>query len=169
MAQKAITIYTPPTANPHIYAEDEAQTNRARFGGSGILDVDGSLACTAIDNNTVRLASGMYCCQGYLLSVPGGSTEDLPVISGTAGMYRKDLVIAEFIRGGGAVADELVFRVLKGTAAATEAAAVPPTLTQDNLGAGGSVRQEALYQINLYGISIQTITRIASFVGNFYA
>lgn len=169
MAQKAITIYTPPTASAHIYAEDEAQHNRARFGGSGITEADNLLALTKVDNNTVRLDSGLYCMQGYMLSVPGGSTENLTVDSGTSGMYRKDLVIAEFTRGGGAVADTLVFRILKGTPAASEAAASDPALIQNNLAAGGTTRQEALYRISIAGTTLNTITRLAQYVGNFYA
>lgn len=168
MAQKAITIYTPSSAAPHIYAEDDAQVYRAIFGKSGITEGDEMLACSLIDNNTVRLASGTFVNQGYLICVPGGSYEDLKVDSGTQNLFRKDLVIAEFVRGGGDVADTHVFKVIKGTAAASEGAAVVPRLTQDNLSSGGNKRQEALYQININGLSISSITRVAPYVGSFY-
>ena len=59
------------------------------------------LACSLVDNNTVRLASGTFVNQGYIVCVPGGSYEDLTVESGTQNMYRKDLLVAEFARGGG--------------------------------------------------------------------
>lgn len=169
MAQKAITIYTPADDDPHIYAEDEAQHNRARFGGSGITQADDLLACSKIDNNTVQLASGLYSLQGYMLSVSGGTTQNLTVDSGSVGQYRKDLVIAEFTRGGGAVADELEFVVLKGTPAASEGAAEDPTLTQNDLAAGGSNRQEALYRVLISGTVLSTITQVAPYAGNFYA
>lgn len=169
MAQKPITIYTPPESSPHIFAEDEAQHNRARFGGSGITQADDMLTCTKVDNNTVRLSSGLYCLQGYMLSVSGGTTQDLAVDSGTSGAYRRDLVVAEFVRGGGAVADVLQFRVIKGTPAASEGAAVDPVLTQDDLSAGGSARQEPVYRLVINGTSLATIHRWASYVGNFYA
>lgn len=171
MSQKPITIYTPAAVAPHIYAEDEAQHNRAMLGGggSGIEDVDLLLACAKVDDNTVRLSAGRYAVQGYELCVPGGDTEDLAVDSGTSGTYRKDLVIAEFVRGGGETADTLQFRVLKGTAAASEGAAVDPTLIQDDLSTGGSTRQESVYRISISGTTLGTITRIAPYVGNFYA
>lgn len=169
MAQKAITIYTPSTASPHIYAEDDAQVFRAIFGKSGITEGDEMLACSIVDNNTVRLASGMYVNQGYLICVPGGFYEDLSVDSGTQNMYRKDLVIAEFVRGGGDTADAHVFKVIKGTAAASEAGAVVPTLTAEELSSGGSMRQEAIYQVNISGLSIVSVTRIAPYVGSFYS
>ena len=171
MGQKAITVYTPAAVEPHIYAEDEAQHNRAWLGngGSGIEDVDNRLACTRVNDNTVRLASGRYAVQGYELCVEGGTTEDLPVDSGTSGMIRRDLVIAEFIRGGGDTADTLLFRVLKGTAAASDAAAVYPALTQDDLSSGGSTRQEALYGLLISGTVLTVAEQIAPYAGNFYA
>ncbi len=171
MGQKAITIYTPTSEAAHIYAEDEAQHNRAWLGngGSGIEDVDNLLDCTKVDDNTVRLASGRYAVQGYELCVEGGTTEDLAVDSGTSGMYRRDLVIAEFIRGGGDTADALVFRVLKGTATASLEAAVYPTLTQDDLSDGGTTRQESVYGLLISGTTLTVAERIAPYAGNFYA
>lgn len=169
MAQKAITIYTPPADPPHIFAEDDAQVFRAIFGQSGITEGDEMLDCSIVDNNTVRLAAGTFVNQGYLVCVPGGSYEDLNIESGTQSMFRKDLVIAEFVRGGGEVPDAHVFRVLKGVPASSEGAAAAPALTAQDLTTGGGTRQEALYRININGLSIASITRIAPFVGSFYA
>lgn len=168
MSQKAITIYTPADATAHIFAEDDAQLNRARFGGSGITLADNALACTIVNNNTVRLASGQFSNQGYMISVVGGTTEDLAVVSGTAGAYRHDLVVAEFVRGGGSVADAHVFKVIKGTDAATGSDAADPALTQNDLSTGGSTRQEPLYRIKLNGTTISAIERVANYVGNVY-
>lgn len=77
-----------------------------------------------------------------LVCVPGGSYEDLTVESGTQNMYRKDLLVAEFARGGGSTADAHVFRVVKGVPAASASAASDPVLTQDNLASGGNKRQK---------------------------
>lgn len=164
MAQKAITIYTKPEENPHIYAEDEAQINRARFGGSGITEADEMLECEKVTNNQVRLKSGVYSMQGYLICVPGGETETLAVDSGTLGVNRNDLVVAEFNRGGGATNDTLVFKVLKGSPGAGD-----PALQNDDLGAGGTQRQEALYRLKIVGTALDEIERVAPYVGNFYA
>jgi hypothetical protein len=171
MAQKALNIYTPAAAAPHIYAEDDAQVNRARLGGeSGITDADSRLACTKVNNNTVRLAPGVYSNQGFLVAVDSKSTEDLAVDSGTAGLFRRDLVIADCTRnGGGSTADTHVLRVLKGTPAASDAAAVVPTLANDSLITGGTHRQEALYSILISGTTLSTITRIAPYIGYTYA
>lgn len=168
MGQKAITIYTPASAPAHVYAEDEAQLNRARFGGSGITQADNMLACAIVNNNTVRLSSGQYSLQGYMIAVTGGTTADLTVESGVAGSYRKDLVVAEFTRGGGNVADQFVFKIIKGTESATESEAVDPVLTQDDLISGGSLRQEALYRLKINGETLTAVERVANYVGNVY-
>ncbi len=168
MAQKAITIFTPSTTAPHIYAEDDAQVHRAILGGTGIAESDDKLALTQAGANLVRMQSGMFSNQGYLVCVQSGTTEDFTIEAGTQAMFRKDLIIAEFTRGGGSVADTHVFRVLKGTSAATEAGAQPPALTQNDLTTGGAVRQEPVYQIAISGTSIASITRVAAMVGSFY-
>ena len=169
MAQKAITIYTPDSEDPHIYAEDDAQIHRAIFGGSGITDADERLDATIIDNNTVRLASGLYSNQGYLHVVPAGETLSLTIGSGTAGVYRRDLIISEFERGGGDTADALVFKVIQGTEASSLAEAQRPTLIQNDIAAGGAKRQEALYEVVISGTTISAVNRIANYVGSFYA
>lgn len=169
MAQKAITIYTPDTQDPHIYAEDDAQVYRAVFGGSGITDADNRLSASIVGNNAIRLAAGVYSNQGYLLCIPAGETVDLTIGSGTAGVYRRDLIVADFQRGGGAQADVHELKVIAGAQASSLAEAVAPSLTQDNIASGGSRRQEALYEVIISGTSITSCMRVANYVGGFYA
>ena len=169
MAQKAITVYTPPEASAHIYAEDQAQINRARIGngGSGISDADSILTCTKVNDNTVRLSSGVYYNQGYDVVVPGGTTEDLSVDSGTAGQYRKDLVVSHFIKGGGATGDTHILEVKKGIPAASLESASDPALEDDDLSTGGTEREEALYRLTISGSTLSAITRIAPIIGTY--
>ena len=168
MGMKAITIYTPDTEPPHIYAEDDAQIHRALIGSSGITLADNQLACSVVNDNTVRLASGLYSMQGYMLAVQSGTTQDLTVDSGSAGAYRHDLVIADFVRGGGSEADTFVFKILKGSNDTSAAAAVDPTLVQDDLTQGGSHRQETLYRVIISGTEITDVEKVAPFIGNVY-
>jgi len=169
MAEKAITIYTPSNWAPHIFAEDDAQAFRAVFAGSGITDADNRLAATVVSNNSVRLDSGLYSNMGYLLSIPAGKNHALTIGSGTAGMYRRDLIVAEFRRGGGATADTHEFKVVAGNQSPNIGSASRPSLTQNNIATGGMLRQEALYEVLLNGTAISSVTRIANYVGGFYA
>lgn len=169
MGQKAITIYTPTSANAHIYAEDDAQIHRALFGSaSGITLADNKLACSITSDNAVTLASGVFSNQGYMVAVVGGTTVELAVISGTAGAYRHDLLVAEFNRGGGDTADTHEFKIIKGTDAGTEAAAEDPTLTQNDLISGGNKRQEPLYRLYINGTTLAAVERIANYIGPVY-
>lgn len=169
MGQKAITIYTPAIDDPHINAEDDAMIYRMLLGGTSCIGSgDDQLACAKVDNNTVRLSPGVFSNQGYMVCVPGGETADLTVTSGTSGMYRRDYVVAEFVRGGGATADAHVFKVISGTPAASAGAAAYPSLTQNDLTAGGSTRQEPLYGLLIEGTTLSaTITRIAPLSGTY--
>lgn len=168
MAQKAITIYTPPSATPHINAEDDAQIYRGLLGGSGILLADGNLALSKVDNNTVRMQSGVFSNQGYLLCVQGGTTVDFAIDNGTAGAFRHDLIVAHFTRGGGETPDAHVIEVVKGTDAATAAGAADPTLIQGDLTAGGTERQEPIWRVLLEGTTITGIQMVAVNIGNVY-
>lgn len=168
MGMKAINIYTPATAAPHIFAEDDAQIYRSLIGSSGITLADGRLAATIVNNNTIQLADGLYCMQGYMLSVTPGSTEDLTIDSGSSGAYRHDLIIADFTRGSGDTADAYLFKVLKGTNAASAEAALDPTLVQDDLTDAGSHRQEAVFRVIIAGTEITAVERVAPYIGNVY-
>lgn len=168
MGQKAITIYTPATDEAHINAEDDAQLWRSLLGGSGITLADDKLSCTKLNDNTIRISSGQYSNQGYIVCVQGGTTIDLSVDSGTAGAYRHDLVVAHFTRGGGDTADTHEIEIVKGTDASTAGAAEDPTLEHDDLRSGGMERQEALYRLNIAGTTLQSIERVAPYIGPVY-
>lgn len=172
-AGKALTIYTPPTEDGHIYADDDAQIYRAIFGGegTGIADADNMLSAQITDNNTVTLSSGVFFNQGFAIVIPYGETLALSVGSGTQGKYRVDQIVASFARGGGTTADEHIFEVLTGTEADTLAAAraAKATLNNDDLRAGGMERQSALYDIVISGTTISAIERVAPYIGSFYA
>lgn len=168
MGMKAINIYTPDTATPHIYAEDDAQIYRSLIGSSGITLADNQLACTIVNDNTVRLASGLYSMQGYMLAVQSGTSQDLTVDSGSAGAYRHDLIVADFVRGGGNDADQYEFKIVKGANATSAAAALDPAITQDDLTQGGSHRQEIVYRLIINGTEIAEAQKVAPFIGNVY-
>ena len=86
------------------------------------------------------------------------------------GFNRNDLVVAEYVIGGGDTSDTHVLKVIKGTQ--TAGAATDPTLEQDSLitGTSGDKRQEPLFRLTLAGTTLSgTITRIADYIGSYYA
>lgn len=160
MAQKALTIYTPAGTEPHISAQDDAFIRRSlQRRESGIL---GDLKCVRVSNNTVRLSGGGASNKGYILWVPDGESLDLTVTSGTQGMGRRDLVIAEFKKGGGNTPDSLVFKIASGTASVTPR---DPSLVTSDLLQMGDVNQIAVFRIILDGLNISSIERVAQDAG----
>ena len=168
MAQKAITIYTPLTSPAHIYAEDDAQIHRGLLGGSGILLADDELECTAGSGTTVSMASGVFSNQGYLIVVSSGTSISFSLDSASLGGYRHDLIVADFVRGGGDTADAHTFHVVKGTEASSSEAAEDPALVQDDLITGGTQRQEAIWRVLVYEGTITGVELVSRYIGAVY-
>lgn len=170
MAQKAITIYTAASDAPHIAASDDAAIYRAVFGSmSGITDADNRLACTRVNDTTVRVDTGVLSNQGFMLRVD--APVELSVDMGQSGYFRHDLVVAEYIVGGGLTSDAHVIKIIKGMQNASQSAAADPVLVQDSLVAGnaGNKRQEPLFRIKISGTTLEVnIERIAPYIGGFY-
>lgn len=163
MGQKAITIYTPASAAPHITADDDAFIYKSVLGGKdGIL---GNLTCAKVNNNTIRLSGGGVSNLGHILRIPDGETLDLSINTGSAGYKRYDSVVAEFVKGGGDTADTYTIKVVQGTAAASSPSA--PTMTTSKLLNLGDKNQIELYRIYINETTLSTITRIAKVLPNF--
>jgi hypothetical protein len=163
MAEKAITINTAPEAEAHIFAQDDAAIFHSILGGaSGILPGESLMPATKISNNLVRIGPGVFSNQGYMVRIATGDYKDLTIDSGTAGMNRYDLIVAEFTRVG--AVDSHVLKVVKGTA--TSGTPDDPTLTQQNLDQSGTVRQEPLYRVRLSGTTLTQIDLLATQLPN---
>lgn len=168
MAQKAITIYTPSTSPAHIYAEDDAQIHRGLIGGSGILQADEQLLCSVSGATAVSMASGVYSNQGFLLVIEGGTAVSFSIDLPSAGAYRKDLLVADFVKGGGDTPDVHTFHIVKGTEAVTSEGAADPTLIENDLITGGLQRQEALWRVLVDENGVTDVERVASYIGAVY-
>lgn len=165
MGQRAITIYTPESTDPHITADDDAFIYRMLFGAdSGIL---GGLTCVKVNDNTVRLSGGGVSNRGHILRIPDGETLELTVNSGTAGYKRYDSIVAEFVRGGGNDADEYQIKAVQGTAV-TGTPAVP-TMTTTGLLNKGNVNQVELFRLYFSGTSLLDIIQIAQNLTGHYS
>lgn len=110
MGQKAITIYTPSSAAPHISAEDDAFIYHSLLGNkSGIL---GALSCVKTAANAISLSGGGVAYNGRILRIPTGETLGLTIIDGSV-----NRVVAEFTAGGGDTADNYEIKVTQNEVA----------------------------------------------------
>lgn len=156
MSEKAITIYTPSDAAPHITADDDAFIYNSLLGGkSGIL---GNMTCTEDGLGNLVLSGGGVSNLGYIMRIPSGEDVILSVPNGTQGLNRIDTVVSQFTKGGGTSPDSHIIALVKGTAAEKP---VPSTITTGNLINMGDVNQIPLFYVLISGVNIVGITQAA--------
>lgn len=154
---KGITVNTAPEAEPHIYAEDDAAIYQAIFGGDGVSTIGQACKATILSNNKVRVADGVICVGGHMARIPYGEYEDCEIMNGQSGKNRNDIIVAKFETTGTGGIDTMTCEVIQGTAGET---AVDPELTQDDIYAGGKVREYPLYRVKIEGLSITAVERM---------
>ncbi len=159
MSEKAITIYTPSNADPHITADDDAFIYNSILGGkSGIL---GEMKCSVSSGNVV-LNGGGVSNRGYILRIPDGESVTLAVPTGSQGLMRIDTVVSQFTKGAGTTADKHTIELVKGTPSASP---VPPTLLESELTNTGDVNQVPLYYIMLNELEVVGIEYVGQKLG----
>lgn len=154
---KALNINTPPEEEPHIYAEDDAAIYKAIFGGDGVSTIGQACKATVLSNNKVRIADGVLCVDGHMARIPYGEYEDCEIMNGQSGKNRNDIIVAKFETTGTGGIDTMTCEVIQGTAGET---AVDPELTQDDIYAGGKVREYPLYRVKIEGLSITDVEQM---------
>lgn len=165
MSQTSILVNTPGDPG-HSDAQDWASIFNALIGSqSGVIKgYKNELSIAKIDDNTFRLADGIYSLQGHMLKVDESTTLDLTIDSGTLGMSRMDYIIAEYQRNE--LGDDILeFKVLKGTSS-TETVPSGPELIQGELTEGAALRQEVLYRILVSGTSAGVVSESRTMIGN---
>lgn len=152
MAFNPITVNKGPSANPHIYAEDDAAIFQSMFGEDGILDIGSKLELSIQSNNLVRMSDGALCVGGHIGRIKYADYVDLIIDNGETRHNRNDLIIGSFRNTGEHTIDTFEPQVVKGTPATGDA--VDPTLTEGSLYEGEYLRQVAVARVKLEGLNI---------------
>lgn len=152
MAFNPITLNKGPSAEPHIYAEDDAAIFQSMFGEDGILDIGSKLELSIQSNNLVRMSDGVLCVGGHIGRIKHADYVDLTIDNGETGYNRNDLIIGSFSNTGEHTIDTYEPQVVKGTPATGQA--VDPTLTEGSLYEGEHLRQTAVARVRLEGLNI---------------
>lgn len=159
MSEKAITIYTPSDAEPHITAEDDAFIYNGILGGrSGFL---GEMNCTVESGNLV-LTGGGVSNRGYVMRIPEGESVSVTIPTGSQGMLRFDTVVSQFTKGGGTVPDTHTIQLVKGTPSTDPEL---PTLITSDLTAAGDINQIPLFYVVMYELEVYSIFRASKSLG----
>ena len=158
-----MNIITGYGGRPHIYPHHDRETNIGIFGGGTyILDVGSQMAATVISANEVQIADGLLVAEGCTAEVARGTTESMTIENGSQGMLRTDLIVARYTKAAGTAVEAMELAVIKGTPTASNPAT--PACNTGLIADGDSPVDFPLYKVNINGISITSVERLADVV-----
>ena len=158
-------IITGSTGDKHVTSADDGEFNRAIYGDAlTILPIGNKLGATIVDNNTVRINDGDLVFYGRHARIRKGSTESLKITSGEAGKKRTDLIVARYELNSSTGYESMTLVVKKGTA--TTGTPADPAITSGNIANGATKAEAILYRVNIDGITIKSVTRVATLPSN---
>ena len=158
-----MNIITGYRGEPHVTSQQLRDTNIGTFGGGAyILDVGSQMAATVISANEVQIADGLLVAEGCTAEVTRGTTESMTIENGSQGMLRTDLIVARYTKASGTAVEDMELAVIKGTPAASNPAT--PAYNTGLIADGDSPVDFPLYKVNINGISITSVERIADVV-----
>ena len=150
-------------ADPHITAQQLRNTYIGIFGEDAhILDVGSELAATVVSATEIQIADGVMVGQGCTASIEHGMTESLTIANGSQGMQRKDLIVARYSKVASTGVESMTLAVITGTPASSSPA--EPSYESGDIADGDSPVDFPLYRVNLSGISITSVERLADVV-----
>lgn len=150
-------------ADPHITAQQLRNTYIGIFGEDAhILDVGSKLAATVVSATEIQIADGVMVGQGCTASIEHGVTESLTIANGSQGMQRKDLIVARYSKIASTGVESMTLAVITGTPASSSPA--DPSYNSGDIADGDSPVDFPLYRVNLSGISITSVERLADVV-----
>lgn len=164
----ALHLVTGHEGAEHIMSADQGSFNIAAFGGGQfVLDHGNKFAATLLAGNTVRISDGDMLMQGRHIRLAAGTTEEVGIDSGTAGMLRNDLICARYTKNSSTGVEEASFVVIKGT----EAASNPqdPAYNTGNITDGTDLINDfPLYRVSLNGTDLAVSDPLFDVKSSFY-
>jgi hypothetical protein len=156
-------IVTGYTGSEHITSDDWASLN------AGLVSA-GDAILTFNMPDAVETSSGVITLPKMELMIQGvhcrtDGTEKVTVATGSQGLYRNDLIVGRYKKASSSGVESFEIDIVKGTASSSPE---DPTLTQNDIRAGGTVREAALFRVRLYGSTIQSIEPVISVVKNMF-
>lgn len=144
--------------DPHVTSQQERDTNIAIFGpGVHILKgVEDEMTATIVSANEIQIAAGMLVAEGCTATITRGTPESVAIDNGAQGMLRTDLIVARYTRDSGTNIEDMDLAVLKG--APSTSSPVTPSHTEGLIADGDTLVEFPLYQVNINGISIDSVT-----------
>lgn len=149
----ATELVTAHSGQNHVGSDDIGALYAGALGnGRFALDVGEGMAVSMTDANTLRIGTGGFLFDGRWVRVT--RAEEVKIANGTQGGFRKDLVVYTYRRSpssGNVETGE--WAVIQGTAASTEAGAVPPEVKRASILDGDLEVQCPVAEVDLSGLT----------------
>lgn len=147
----SLHLVTGYAGREHVTSADHGSFNIAFVGaGEYVFNRSDNFEATIIDNEHVRIGSGDLLMQGRHIRQMENTQTTLTFDSGVSGLYRKDMIVAEYRKDAATMIESALFNVIKGTPALTEEEAVLPAYTHGDITEEESDRlnQMPLYEVD---------------------
>lgn len=146
----SLHLVTGYAGREHVTSADHGSFNIA-FVGSGeyVFDRSDMFEATILDETHVRISSGDILMQGRHIRQMENTQTTLEFEAGVSGLYRKDMVVAEYNKDNETKIESARFNVIKGVAAQTLEEAVLPAYTHGDITEENSdlLNQMPLYEV----------------------
>lgn len=158
-----MNIITGYRNEPH-YTQQQMRDENMSIYGSGvyILNIGSQMAATIVSANEITIADGLVVAEGCTAEVARGTSESITVENGEQGMLRKDLIVLRYTKDASTNIEDMQLHIIKGTSASADP--VRPAHTSGSIADGDTLVEFPLYEVNLSGITIQSVTRIPDIV-----
>lgn len=160
-----MNIVTGYRATPHITSSQDRGANQGAYGrNSYILDVGEQLAAEIVSANEVRIRDGVLSHQGCVASIDQGAYDSLTISNGSQGLLRTDLIVARYSKDTETNVESMELVVIEGEAVASDP--VAPAYNEGDIQAGDSPVDMPLYHVNINGVSLESVTQVATSLSN---
>lgn len=154
-------IVTGHTGSAHITADDWASFNAGLLSSSDVVLAFNMPEAKETTSGVVTIPKLEIVIQGVHCRTDG--TEKVTIETGSQGLYRNDLIIGRYQKNASSGVESFSVAIVKGTASSSPA---DPSVTQNDIRSGGTLREVPLYRIVLYGSTIQKIEPVISNIKN---
>lgn len=158
----ALELVTGYKGEDHVTAAQVANFQRGIYGDAAILDVGSKMAVSITTANQITIADGEAVFDGRQVSIGYGETVSLPIVSGTQGMSRYDLVVMKYTRDSTTGVESAEFEVIQGTPDASSP--TDPTYTDTDIRTDIYLSQKPFARVKIVGTAITGIDSLVSVV-----
>ena len=153
---------------PHVTAEDMRVLIRSVYGnGSAITAIGEKLDPELISNNEVRIHDGAIVQQGCFGRIEANTYEVITIDNGSQDMKRIDLIVSRYEMNADTGIESMTLKLIKGEE--SEGTPIEPSYVSGNIEDGDLVDEFPLFRINLDGITVTSVDRLAEPVQQVYS